>query len=117
MKRKNDAMNKKLFGKTTTSFLNKFKHTFKHMVKTITIMDDAYEVLKSKKAKDESFSDTIRRVCKERKVDLRQWFGALKGGEARAKAMNKEIMKERARTSKDIEERIKKVRQHYVASR
>lgn len=87
------------------------------MVKTITIMNDAYEALKSKKGKEESFSDIIRRMCKEKKIDLKEWLGALKGGESRARTMNIEIMKERARMSKDIDERIKKVRQHYVSSR
>ena len=40
------------------------------MVKTITIMDDAYEALKRLKKKDESFSDIIRRVGKEKKMNF-----------------------------------------------
>ncbi|HLC72440.1 MAG TPA: antitoxin VapB family protein [Candidatus Nanoarchaeia archaeon] len=79
------------------------------MVKTITVMDDAYEALKSKKTKDESFSDTIRRMCSEKKIDLRQWLGALKGKDRGAAEINKEIMEERAKMSKDLDERIKKL--------
>ena len=80
------------------------------MVKTITIMDDAYEALKSKKAKDESFSDTIRRMCKEKKIDLRQWLGVLKGKDRSAAEMNKEIMEERAKMSQDLDERVERLK-------
>lgn len=43
--------------------------------KTITIMEDAYELLKRAKLADESFSDTIRRTySKEKKME--DFFGA-----------------------------------------
>ena len=35
--------------------------------KTISIMNDAYKMLVSKKGKDESFSDVIRRITKKRR--------------------------------------------------
>lgn len=41
--------------------------------KTITIMEDAYEALKSCKKEDESFSDTIRRIA-GKKRDLSRFF-------------------------------------------
>ena len=87
----------KEFGKIITNYINKFKHKHKHMVKTITIMDDAYDKLKRSKAKDESFSDTIRRVCDDKKINWEQWFGILKGGEERAKEMQEVVKKLRAK--------------------
>ncbi|HLD12758.1 MAG TPA: antitoxin VapB family protein [Candidatus Nanoarchaeia archaeon] len=47
------------------------------MVKTITIMDDAYELLKGKKEQDESFSDTIRRLCQKSAFDIKKMVGIL----------------------------------------
>ena len=41
--------------------------------KTITIMEDAYELLKKAKEPGESFSDTIRRTYE--KKDMRAFFG------------------------------------------
>lgn len=42
--------------------------------KTITIMDDAYELLARAKLPEESFSDTIRRVIGE-DDDIERFFG------------------------------------------
>ncbi|MBI2675065.1 MAG: antitoxin VapB family protein [Candidatus Aenigmarchaeota archaeon] len=44
-------------------------------VKTITITESAYKVLKSLKAPRESFSETIMRVAKRR--PLKEFFGVL----------------------------------------
>ena len=43
--------------------------------KTITIMEDAYELLKKAKLADESFSDTIRRTYSKRNK-IEDFFGA-----------------------------------------
>lgn len=47
------------------------------VTKTLTIMEDAYEMLKSAKKKDESFSDVVRRVCKDKKADLTKFWGII----------------------------------------
>ncbi len=83
----------------------KFKHTLKHMVKTITIMNDAYEVLKRLKKKDESFSDVIRRVGNEQKTDLTRWVGVLKGDKQRVREFQTSIRKTREEVSADVEKR------------
>ena len=44
--------------------------------KTITIMDDAYGLLKSRKLKNESFSDVIRRELNKSKKPLIDFAGA-----------------------------------------
>ena len=46
------------------------------VVKTITITEHAYEMLKRLKNKDESFSDVITRVAKNRS-ELGKFFGLL----------------------------------------
>ncbi|MBS3136004.1 antitoxin VapB family protein [Candidatus Woesearchaeota archaeon] len=46
--------------------------------KTITIMDDAYELLTCNKRKDESFSDVIRRSF-TKKVDIMRFAGIWNG--------------------------------------
>jgi predicted CopG family antitoxin len=46
--------------------------------KTISIRDDVYNLLKGAKKEEESFSDAIERLLKKDKVDLCQYFGALK---------------------------------------
>ena len=45
--------------------------------KTLTIMEDAYEMLAHRKGKNESFSDVIRRVV-GKKNDIMQFAGAWK---------------------------------------
>ena len=83
----------------------KFKHTLKHMVKTITIMDDAYILLKKLKKKDESFSDVIRRVGYETKIDLKEWLGVLGTDAQRVKEFHAETKKIRQELSVDTEKR------------
>ncbi|RLF94163.1 antitoxin [Thermococci archaeon] len=49
--------------------------------KTISIKDSVYEILKISKKEDESFSDVIERLAKEKNIDLMSFFGGLKDGE------------------------------------
>lgn len=54
-------------------------HTQIYMgTKTISIREDVYNLLKSLKKEDESFSDVIGKLAKKRKSDLSEYFGALK---------------------------------------
>jgi len=78
------------------------------MVKTITIMDDAYNMLKKNKSKEESFSDIIRKLTVKQKTDLTKWVGILNKEEY--KNLNKEIKSIREETSKDLEKRFKKIK-------
>lgn len=47
--------------------------------KTITISEEAYNLLKSIKKDNESFSEVIKRICepKKRKKDLLEWLGKI----------------------------------------
>ena len=83
---------------------------FKCMVKTITVMDDAYEMLKRMKNKDESFSEVIRKCASGRSTDLKKWLGILGKDESRTKEFREFLTKTRKETSKDIETRIFKLK-------
>jgi predicted CopG family antitoxin len=45
--------------------------------KTLTIMEDAYEMLKAAKKENESFSDVIRREFSSKKNDLKRFWGSI----------------------------------------
>ena len=46
--------------------------------KNISIRDDIYNLLKGARRDGESFSDVIERLLKKDKIDLSEYFGALK---------------------------------------
>ncbi|MDD5473162.1 MAG: antitoxin VapB family protein [Candidatus Methanoperedens sp.] len=62
--------------------------------KTISIREEVYDILKSLKRENESFSDVIGKLAKKRKSDLSQYFGVLKD----------------SRVLNEIEEDYKKIR-------
>ncbi len=62
--------------------------------KTISIMDDVYELLARNKLEDESFSDEIRRILANRKDgDLKKYFGIISEEEGEAMLKNLEKIK------------------------
>ena len=74
--------------------------------KTITVMDDAYDILSRNKMKDESFSDVIRRIG-SKKGNLSKFIGILNVSNKEAENMKKEILELR---KKDTEEFLEKVK-------
>ncbi len=75
--------------------------------KTITIMEDAYELLVRNKRKDESFSDVVRREFSKKGsiLDLAGEWSDLSDKDA--KEMEKAVKKSREYTRKHVMERIK----------
>ena len=75
--------------------------------KTITIMDDAYELLSRNKRKDESFSDVVRREFSKKGsiLDLAGAWSDLSDKDAME--MEKAVKKSREYTRKHVMERIK----------
>lgn len=78
------------------------------MVKTITIMNDAYELLKKAKNENESFSDVIRKIYSKKNVDLSRHLGVLDKKEY--VNLQKDMKKLRENMSKDMKKRFKKIR-------
>ena len=75
--------------------------------KTITIMEDAYELLAKKKAEGESFSDVIRRVVSKEK-DIMQFAGAWKHiSDKEADQMKKHIKDLNKRSTRELLQRLK----------
>ncbi|KUK43830.1 MAG: antitoxin VapB family protein [Methanothrix sp.] len=46
--------------------------------KTLSIREETYEMLKGEKREGESFSDVIDRLMRREKINLEEYFGAIK---------------------------------------
>lgn len=66
--------------------------------KTLTIMQDAYEILKAAKKENESFSDVIRREFKTKKNDLKRYWGSIDNETA-------DIVKETIKKSRELSQK------------
>jgi predicted CopG family antitoxin len=63
-----------------------YTYTYTDMgTKTISIMDDVYDLLKENKFEDESFSDELRRIITKKKSgSLNDFFGIISENEGKA---------------------------------
>ena len=73
--------------------------------KTITIMEDAYELLKQEKVKNESFSDVIRKVIPKKK-SIWDFVGIL--SEEEGEELQETVKEIRKRMTKQMAERRKR---------
>lgn len=80
------------------------------MTKVITLMDDADEVMRKRKVREENDREVTTKMQYAKKINWDQWFGVLKGGEERAKEMQEEARRLREKISRDVRERIKRVK-------
>ncbi len=70
--------------------------------KTISIMDDAYNLLVLNKMQNESFSDVIRRIF-QKKISLMDLAGSLKSvGKKDAENMKRDIMILREKSTREL---------------
>ncbi len=77
-------------------------------VKTITITEGAYDALKRLKNIEESFSQVILRVSKERKGDISDFYGTLKTSKNEIKTIKRKIEDRRKEIDEETEnKRIK----------
>ena len=75
------------------------------VIKSLTITENAYDALKTLKYGNESFTDVILRVTKDRTKLIDKYFGIFKGGEAEAANLINKIKKRKAEVDKDFERR------------
>ncbi len=77
-------------------------------VKTITITEDAYGILRNAKIGDESFSELINRIV-PKTMKVKDIIGALGGGPKEADEFNTRIKEQRKEFNKSYERRMKDV--------
>ena len=82
-------------------------------VKTITIKEDAYNVLNSMKKADESFSDVILRIGAEKKTTAKDLFGKLKMSDAEFKKLKEHVKKMREEMNSEMEARHNVFARHF----
>mgnify|MGYP001562056873 CR=1 FL=1 len=75
--------------------------------KTISIMEDAYEILLRNKARNESFSQVIRRTMK-RKRDIMEFAGTLDMDDEEADEIKKKIELMGENSTRELLKRVKK---------
>ncbi|MBI4141703.1 antitoxin VapB family protein [Candidatus Woesearchaeota archaeon] len=74
-------------------------------VKTITITEDAYNLLKARKARSESFTDVISRIAKKR--SLSEFVGCI--SQESADKIEKYIYERRKRHTKEHRARVQRI--------
>lgn len=76
------------------------------VTKTLTITEDAYNMLAQRKLKEESFSEEIRRIFSKKKVkSLRDFFGILSDNEG--EEMLEDLERIRTANIRLLRERVK----------
>lgn len=75
------------------------------VIKSLTITEDAYDALKAMKRGDESFSDTVIRITRNRALVVERMFGALKMSEKEADELVKNIKKRREESDREYRKR------------
>ncbi|MEK6960471.1 MAG: antitoxin VapB family protein [Nanoarchaeota archaeon] len=77
-------------------------------IKSLTITEDAYDTLKRLKHGDESFSEVILRVGREKSRPIADFFGILKMSEREAEEMIRRVRDRRNDVDLELKSRQKK---------
>lgn len=80
------------------------------VIKSLTITEDAYNALKTIKCGDESFSDVILRLSKQKIGTAAKFAGALNMSEKEAKAWKQQVHKRREQANTEILQRSKLIK-------
>ena len=80
-------------------------------IKSLTITEEAYDALKILKHDDESFSEVILRLSKEKIGKASRFFGTLKINESAVKELESNIKKRRSEIEKEFSKRSIKIRE------
>ncbi|MBS3175614.1 hypothetical protein J4457_00050 [Candidatus Woesearchaeota archaeon] len=78
-------------------------------IKTITVTEEAYEVIKGMKQEEESFSELFKRIGKQ-PARIKDIFGAMKQESKEAEALKKRIKSMKEESRKDMGERMNEIR-------
>ncbi|MBI5392799.1 antitoxin VapB family protein [Candidatus Woesearchaeota archaeon] len=81
------------------------------VIKSLTITEDAYNALKSVKYGDESFSDVVLRLSKEKIGAAARFAGALKMSETETRQWKEKVRKRREDMNLEFVQRSKKMRE------
>jgi len=82
-------------------------------IKSLTITEEAYTALKTIKHGDESFSEVIVRISKEKIGLTAKFFGALKINEKEAKEIEHNFKRRREIIEKESFLKTKKIREQF----
>ena len=77
------------------------------VVKTITITEEAYNMLKCLKRNEQSFSEIIIEVSKDKKCDLSKFFGILKNRGKELDILKEKVKDYRNNFTKESKKRMK----------
>lgn len=80
------------------------------VIKSLSITEDAYNVLKRLKHGDESFSEVIMRVGDEKRDHIKKHVGILKRSQAETDEMLRKIKDRRKEFGKEMEDRQERFR-------
>ncbi|MBI2147513.1 antitoxin VapB family protein [Candidatus Woesearchaeota archaeon] len=78
-------------------------------IKSLTITEDAYDALKALKHNDESFSEVILRISKEKRDHIEKYFGILKDSPLTTEEWIDSVKKGRKDTDEESRVRQKKL--------
>ncbi|MBS3137053.1 antitoxin VapB family protein [Candidatus Woesearchaeota archaeon] len=81
------------------------------VIKSLTITEEAYNALKSVKYGDESFSDVVLRLSKEKIGAAARFAGALKMSESETKQWKEKVRKRREEMNIEFVQRSKNMRE------
>ena len=88
---------------------------FTMVVKTLTITEKAYESLKKLKFSDESFSEVILRISKEKRGAISKFFGILKMSEKEAEEWQQKVRQRKKNIDLEFKKRQDKFKEILAA--
>lgn len=77
--------------------------------KSLTITEDAYDALKALKCGDESFSETILRISKDKIGEAAKLFGAWRDHPKEIKELRRRVREHRRAFDRDIDARRRRL--------
>ncbi len=93
------------------NFIYKCTLKYSMTIKSLTITEEAYEALKRLKHGNESFSDVILRMSKEKIGLVAKYYGVLKSNDEEYKEFKNKIEKRKFEINKEFKDRSKIIKE------